>query len=397
MEYLKCDAGQLESSGGFYTAKEISRQPELWMETYQKLLKEKDKIRSFISNVLGKKSPYVILTGAGTSAFIGEALVGPFQRKWGVCTRAIATTDLITHPENYFIRSRPTFLISFARSGDSPESLATIELANKYCDELYKLNITCNKDGELARRTSAENSLVFFLPEETNDRSLAMTSSFTSMLLAGLLILDINEIDNRLPIIKKLRDCGNFILKECIDSLRMVAEINFQRMVFLGSGPLAGAAHESHLKVQELSDGNVICAYDSFLGFRHGPKAILNNATVIVYLLSNNFHAKKYELDLIRSVNETSKGHKSIAIGNNFDPLELHIDLPIVLPDGISNVPEEFLPVIYLLPGQIIGFFKSMSLGLSPDSPSSNGSITRVVKGVRIYEDDLTGNYLAEV
>lgn len=355
-------------------------------------MNEKEKIRSFLNKILGKDCPYIILTGAGTSAFIGEALVGPFQKKWGVYTRAIATTDLITHPENYFIRSRPTLLISFARSGDSPESFATVELANKYCDELYKLNITCNKDGELARRTGTENSYVFFLPAETNDRSLAMTSSFTSMLLAGLLILGIQEIDNMLPIVSKLRDCGNFILKECTDSLRKLAETNFQRMVFLGSGPLIGTAHESHLKVQELSDGNVICAYDSFLGFRHGPRAVANKATVIAYLLSNNCHARKYELDLIRSVNETSKGHKSIAIGNGFDPLELHIDLPIVLPNGISDVPEEFLPVFYVLPAQIIGFFKSMSLGLSPDSPSLSGSITRVVQGVTIYESDPAGN-----
>ncbi|HAM11091.1 MAG TPA: sugar isomerase [Bacteroidales bacterium] len=396
MEYLKCETKQLESRGGFYTAKEISRQPDLWMETYHKLLNEKEKIRNFINKVLGKDCLYVILTGAGTSAFIGEALVGPFQKKWGVCTRAIATTDLITHPENYFMRSRPTLLISFARSGDSPESLATVELANKYGDELYYLNITCNKDGELARRAGTENSLVFLLPEETNDRSLAMTSSFTSMLLTGLLILDINQIDNRLPIVNKLKDYGNFILENSTDSLRRLAETDFQRMVFLGSGPLIGAAHESHLKVQELSDGNVICAYDSFLGFRHGPKAIVNKATVIAYLLSNNVHAKKYELDLIRSVNETSKGHKSIAIGNGFDPVELNIDLPIMLSNGISDIPEEFLPVIYLLPAQIIGFFKSFSLGLSPDSPSNSGSITRVVQGVTIYEDYLHGNYSAE-
>ncbi len=392
MEYLKCDAGLLESSGGFYTAKEINRQPQLWLETYQKLLKEKDKIRNFINKVLSKNCPYIILTGAGTSAFIGEALAGPFQRKWGVYTRAIATTDLITHPEDYFMRSRPTLLISFARSGDSPESLATVELADKHCDELYKLNITCNKEGELAKRKGTENSLVFLLPEETNDKSLAMTSSFTSMLLTGLLLLDINEIDDRLPVINRLRDCGNFILNEYTDKLRNIAETDFQRMIFLGSGPLAGAAHESHLKVQELSDGNVICAYDSFLGFRHGPIAIVKNTAVIVYLLSNNNHAKKYELDLIRSVNEISNGHKSIAIGNNFDAHKLDINLPVILPDGISDVPEEFLPVIYIIPAQIIGFFKSMSLGLSPDSPSNNGSISRVVKGVRIYEDDLSGN-----
>jgi len=388
MEYLKCDADQLKSFGGFYTAKEISRQPELWLETYNMLLKEKEKIYNFISKILGQKCPYIILTGAGTSAFIGEALVGPFQKKWGVFTRAIATTDLITHPENYFIRSRPTLLISFARSGDSPESLATVELANKYCDNLYKLNITCNKEGELAKKMDSDNSYVFLLPEETNDISLAMTSSFSSMLLAGLLILDIEKIEDLLPVVNKLKECGNFILDKCIDELRKLAESDFQRMVFLGSGPLVGTARESHLKVQELTDGNIICAYDSFLGFRHGPRAVANNVTVIAYLLSNNFHAKKYELDLIRSVNSISKGHKSIAIGNGYDPKEFNFDLPIVFPKDISDIPEEFLPVIFILPAQIIGFFKSMSLGLSPDSPSNSGSITRVVKGVTIYKED---------
>jgi tagatose-6-phosphate ketose/aldose isomerase len=283
-------------------------------------------------------------------------------------------------------------LISIARSGDSPESLATVDLANKYCDDLFKLNITCNKEGELARIMDSDNSYVFLLPEETNDLSLAMTSSFTSMLLAGLLILDINEVESLLPLVNKLKDCGNFILKDSIDKLRKLAETDFQRMVFLGSGPLFGAAHESHLKVQELSDGNIICAYDSFLGFRHGPRAVANDATIITYLLSNNYHAKKYELDLIRSVNSTSKGHKSIAIGNGYDPEEFTFDLPIIFPDDISDLPEEFLPVIFILPAQIIGFFKSLSLGLSPDSPSDSGSITRVVQGVTIYSDDLADN-----
>jgi tagatose-6-phosphate ketose/aldose isomerase len=388
MEYLKCDARHLKSLGGFYTAKEISRQPELWLETYHKLLKEKEKIYSFISKIIGQECPYVILTGAGTSAFIGEALVGPFQKKWGVFTRAIATTDLITHPENYFIRSRPTLLISFARSGDSPESLATVDLANKYCDNLYKLNITCNKEGELAKKADTENSYVFLLPEETNDMSLAMTSSFSSMLLAGLLILDIKEIENLFPLVKKLKDYGNFILDKYTDKLRKLAESDFKRMVFLGSGPLFGIARESHLKVQELTDGNVICAYDSFLGFRHGPRAIATQDTVVAYLLSNNSHAKKYELDLIRSLNSISKGHKSIAIGNGYDTNEFNFDLPILFPKDISDLPEEFLSVIFILPAQIIGFFKSMHLGLSPDSPSNSGSITRVVKGVTIYQDD---------
>jgi len=385
MDYLKCETKYLTSRGGYYTAKEIQSQPGLWLETYSKLVLEKAAIPAFIDNVLEKECPYVILTGAGTSAFIGEALLGPYQKKWGVNIRAIATTDIITHPADYFMRNRPTLLISFARSGDSPESLATVELADKYCDDLHKLNITCNKDGELARRSTDKNSYVFLLPEETNDKSLAMTSSFTSMLLSGLLILNIRQIESMLPFVSKLQVCGNFILDHCLGDLRKLAETDFKKVVFLGSGPIFGAAHESHLKVQELSDGNVVCIYDSFLGFRHGPRAVVKNDTIVVYLLSNNPHVRKYELDLIRSINETSANVRSVSVGNDFDPKEFSIDQSIKFPNGIEDIPEEFLPVLYVLPAQIIGFFKSMSLGLSPDSPSNSGSITRVVQGVKIY------------
>jgi tagatose-6-phosphate ketose/aldose isomerase len=284
--------------------------------------------------------------------------------------------------------SRPTLLISFARSGDSPESLATVELADKYCKDLYKLNITCNKDGELALRSTGKNSYVFLLPEETNDKSLAMTSSFTSMLLAGLLILNIEQIETLRPLVTQLQACGEFILKNHISQLKNLAYTDFKRMVFLGSGPLFGAAHESHLKVQELSDGNVVCTYDSFLGFRHGPRAVVKNDTVVAYLLSNDPYVKKYELDLIRSINETSASVRSIGIGNEFDARELSIDLSLTFPNGIAYIPEEFLSVFYVLPAQIIGFFKSLSLGLSPDSPSNSGSITRVVQGVKMYYEN---------
>lgn len=385
MDFLNCDARFLEEKGAIHTAREISRQPELWIETFRKLLKEEEPIGRFLHHVLSKECPYVILTGAGTSAFIGEALVGPYQKKWGITARAIATTDIITHPEDYFLPLRPTLLISFARSGDSPESIATVNLAETFCNDLYHLIITCNKDGELARMAGNDNSYVFLLPEETNDQSLAMTSSFTSMLLAGLLMLHIDDLAALAPVVKTLSDCGESLLQNYTDFLRNLAESDFRRAVFLGSGPLFGTAHESHLKLQELSSGQILCTYDSFLGFRHGPKAVVNASALVVYLLSNNAHARQYEIDLIKSVNETGAGQQTLAIGNHIDAQALCINHHISFPVVLDALDEEFLAVLFVMPAQMIGFFKSLHLGLSPDSPSENGSITRVVQGVKIY------------
>lgn len=386
MKYLNIQQGELIEKRAFNTAWEIENQPKVWEKTYKSFLEEKERIFQFIQKVWQNDFPYIVLTGAGTSAFIGEALAGSFQKKWPGVSRAVSTTDIITHPEYYFVKHRPTLLISFARSGDSPESLFTIMLAREYCNELYELNITCNKTGELAKRKDVKDSYVFLLPEETNDQSLAMTSSFSSMLLAGLLILNISEIEKLNSIIFRVCELGNYIMKEYLTSLKKVAEMDFERMVFLGSGPLFGIAHESHLKVQELSNGKIICKFDSFLGFRHGPKAVVNYSTIVVYLLSNNPYAKLYELDLVRSVNATAAGEKSIAVGNGYDENEFQFDLGIRFPEGTDDIPEEFLSVFYILPAQIIGFYKSLSLGLSPDSPSKNGAISRVVQGVKIYQ-----------
>lgn len=385
MKYLNYSIEDLKSSGSYYTAKEICCQPKLWGETFTKLCNEQDRIFSFLGNVLKNDDLNVVLTGAGSSAFIGEALVGTFQRSWGVPCRAIGTTEIVTHPENYFIKSRPTLLISFARSGESPESVAAVEIAKNKCHNFYQLTVTCNKNGALAKYTADTNTCVFLLPDETNDRSLAMTSSFSSMLLAGLIIANIKRIGQMEPLINKIQVLGNYILNECLSDFKKISELRFQRMVFLGSGPLFGIAHESHLKVQEMTDGQVICKFDSFLGFRHGPKAVVNNSTIIVYLFSNKAVINRYELDLVRSVNETAAGEKSLAIGYGLNKEEFHFDFSIQLPDDIVDIPEDFLSVFYILPAQIIAFYKSVALGLSADSPSKSSAISRVVKGVKIY------------
>ena len=385
MKYLDIEIKDLESKGGYHTAKEISSQPEMWMKTYERVFEEREQIRKFLNKTVDRKNPCVILTGAGTSAFIGEVLAGIVQKQLGVSAQSIPTTDIITHTEDYFIRSKPTLLVSFARSGDSPESLATVKLAESHCDDLYQLIITCNRNGELAVKSRNDHTYVFILPDETNDKSLAMTSSFSSMLLAGLLILNLEEIEQLRPMVANLSECGNYILEENLSKLRSIAEIGFKRAVFLGSGPLLGIAHESHLKVQELSDGKVICKYDSFLGFRHGPRAVVDETTLITYLLSNNDYARQYEVDLIRSIDESPTGAKSVGVGYGLDAQGLNFDFAIQYPECSTKMPEAFYSVIYILPAQIIGFYKSLDLGLDPDSPSEKGSISRVVQGVTIY------------
>jgi tagatose-6-phosphate ketose/aldose isomerase len=368
-------------------AREIFSQPELWKETYESALAQKDEIASFLNEVCGTPNVQILLTGAGSSAFIGEILQYSFHKNTGLPVKAVPTTDVVTHPGDFFQPQAPVLLVSFARSGDSPESLAAVELAEKFSGMVYHLVISCNPEGNLVKKVAGfKNSFTFLLPAAAHDQALAMTSSFTCMALAGLLIADIDRIEENGGSVKKLIELGKIILSQYDVELDAVAKLDFKRIVFLGSGPLKGTAKESHLKVIELTDGGIVCQYESFLGFRHGPKAIIDGATLLVYIFSRDAYVNKYEVDLVRSINRTEDYAYSIGIGQ---PMARHRDLGLdlnIFPevDG-DGIPDDLFAICSVLPAQILGFYKSLSLGLTPDSPSKNGGIHRIVQGVTIY------------
>jgi tagatose-6-phosphate ketose/aldose isomerase len=385
MKYLGIEESELKSVRGFDTAKEIVQQPKIWQQVWDNIERDQSDIRGFFDDCL-RDTKRIILTGAGTSAFIGISLRGVFQRETGIVTEAIPTTDLISHPGDYFQVVTPTLVISFARSGNSPESLAAVELADKICDTCYHFIITCNAEGKLANFTSKGRKYVFMLPQEANDKSLAMTSSYSSMLLSGLLVAQIKNLAATRPMLDAIVKSGEKIIQYYVKDIIEIARMDFSRAVFLGSGPNLGVATESHLKVQELTDGKVICKHDSFLGFRHGPKVVIDNKTLVFYIFSNDPHALKYEKDLVESMNKGERPLLEVGVMETEIP-GLKLDYTFLFAESQGVLNEEFLSVCGVIPAQILGFFKSIELGLSPDSPSATGAITRVVEGVQIYNN----------
>lgn len=368
----------------FSTYQEIFHQPEMWNKTFQYLVENKKRISSFMSTYYND-NVNCIFTGAGTSSFIGDVLSFVLPRKGLHNTISVPTTDITTHPSTVFDKNKKYLLISFARSGNSPESIAAFELANVFCGKnIGHIIITCNIDGELGKRAAEENSLLIDLPPETNDKGLAMTSSFTSMLLAATLIFDINKIENHNGNIGNLTKNAKNILLRYPQQLKDICSLNFERAVFLGSGALKGIAHECYLKLEELTDGKVSCAFDSFLGFRHGPKAILNDKTLLIYLFSEDKYVKQYEEDLVKEINQQISPVGQIYVGPDKANIENVTFHPEITTHDVEASPFDF--IVYVIIGQLLGFYKSLDLGLNPDTPSNDGKISRVVQGVNIYE-----------
>lgn len=372
-----------KNSNAKNTTNEIIHQPELWRKIWKKVYAEKDEIQSFFSKVK-KDCDSIVLTGAGTSAYIGISVQRSFRKKFGIIAEPISTTHIVSHPQDFLIPSQSLLMVSFARSGNSPESCAAVDLANQVSRNAHHFIITCHENGQLAEdNKTKKNAFVFVLPPEANDKSLAMTSSFTGMMLASILVARIDEITALESEVEKLASYGTYCLEQA-PYLWKIADQDFNRAIFLGSGPLYGIAKEAQLKMQELSDGLVICKHDSFLGLRHGPKAVINENTLVVHHLSNDAHANLYDKDLINSMRESSNPIGQLAIGENLSCHD-HVDWVINLESEDKPLDEDLLSVVSIVPSQLLALFKSIQLGLTPDNPSRNGAISRVVQGVSIY------------
>ncbi|GIN69845.1 tagatose-6-phosphate ketose isomerase [Bacillus sp. J14TS2] len=371
-----------------HTRREIEQQPELWVKTVKQLSEEKEKMEQFLHAIEKKHShARVIFTGAGTSAFIGETIY-PYVRRAirnkGWESEAISTTNLTANPYLFLDKEIPTIMVSFARSGNSPESVAAVELAERLVDEFYEITITCNQDGALAKRKQGEDrQLVLILPEESNDKGLAMTSSYSTMVLTALYLFSEDKTSFAETILA-VSSAGKEMLQECADLIPRLLETEFSRIVYLGSGVFEGLSRESALKFLELTGGRFPTMFDTSLGFRHGPKSILSSGTMVVVYVSNHPYTRKYDLDILKEIYSMEERGKLVVISGNQDAeVEEYSDYQITIP--LAGKEDIALAFPYVIFAQLFAYETSLHSGISPDNPSPTGVISRVVQGVQIY------------
>lgn len=386
---LGLEISKLEDCSGLNTAKEIIQQPDTWRESVKNLIKNKIEIKSFIDSFLSKKEFRIILTGAGTSAFAGEVCEPYLTSLLNKRVEAIATTDLVASPKSYFIKDIPTLLVSFARSGNSPESVHAVNLASQLVDDLYQIVITCNENGKLAKNTvNDEKSLLLLMPPQTNDLGFAMTSSFTTMVLNAMAVFNIDNIENFSSDVDKLSNSVNDFIENNIEKVTGLANEDFERIVYLGSSTSKGIARESALKVLELTAGKVNASYDTPLGFRHGPKSVVDDNTVSVIYISNDEYTRKYDLDLAKEMLAHKKNDKVVIVGDNIEEDILNKADYVFNVENINYTVENevLLPLQQIIFGQMLSFLKSVNLGITPDNPCPTGEVNRVVQGVILHE-----------
>lgn len=369
---------RFDALGGGVTAREITQQPGVWPRIDELVASQRDAIDAFLAPLLARPDLRIVMAGAGTSAFIGECLVPGLLRQ-GRRAESVATTDLVSGPDRYFQHAVPTLVVSFARSGSSPESVAAVALADQLVKDVYHLVITCNEAGQLYRMTEDRaNALAILLPDATHDRGFAMTTSFTSMLLAAALAFRVLAPG----VAARLAPAAGQVGARALPLLTQLVAQAFRRVVYLGSNELRALAREAALKLLELTDGQVVAIHDSPLGFRHGPKTIVDDQTLVVVLLSNDAQARRYDLDLLRELRGDRRAGRVLVLSSRADSA-LGEDSFVF--DGTADEEDLALALPYIVFCQSFAFLRSLSLGVRPDTPSMSGTVNRVVQGVTVY------------
>ncbi len=350
-------------------ASEIAQQPALWPTTLERVLS--------VTHPRRFSGLPVILTGAGTSGYAALTVADAWPG-----ARAIPTTSLVLQSAAEIQLAVPAFakggmLISFARSGDSPESVAVVERIQRLFPAVEHLAIVCSAEGRLAHTPGVE---AICLDPRTNDRSLAMTSSFSNLVLAGLALLHGQQIGLALPDI-----CTGVSrrLTELNATAKQIAGSCGDRVVVLTSS-MQALAWEASLKVIELTAGRIMAMPESFLGLRHGLLSFLREDTPILCFSSADASKRRYEEDLLADLKQSGLG-KLVIIGNS-DCSYRHYDW--FLPASAWNLPDSLRTPFEVVFAQLLAFHLSAHVNVNPDNPSPGGIITRVVKPFSIHGEN---------
>ncbi len=376
----------LKAMGADITTLEIKQQPELWRDTVNIYKENLEAIEAFLSDAraMGEGRLSVVFTGAGTSDYVGDTCA-PYLRHAGNSDlydfKPVASTDIVSAPLDFLRPEDPTLLVSFARSGNSPESLAAVDVARKVCHNIKFLNLTCAPEGKLAVEAADDPNALTILIPRANDKGFAMTGSYSCMELLSTLIFDEASLEQKESWVETAAAMGEDVIAR-EDEIAAFLAGDFNRVTYLGSGSFGGLAQEAQLKILELAHGLVATSYDTSMGYRHGPKSFVDDKTLLFVFVNNCAYTRQYDLDILNECNGEQIAQKIIGIQQDLDP---NFEGESFTFSGFDALPEAYLALPFIMVGQVVSLLNSVRVGNTPDTPSPTGTVTRVVHGVTIH------------
>lgn len=340
------------------TLREILRQPRTWSDAVTAVSALEPRVRLLINET---KPDLFLFTGCGTSYYLSIAAAGFFQEITGLCARPVPASELILSPGTSLPAGRKAVLFAFSRSGETTETVVASRV-HRSRGSGPVIAIACRTGS----RMEMEADLCIALPS-ADDRSVVMTSSFTTMLQAACLTAALLAGNDGLY--RELAELPER-LESQLEQQRAVGEMlgrdeALRRFIFLGIGPLFGLASEAMLKLKEMSQ--VPCETYSPLEFRHGPISIVEPGTAAVLL--GSVRAAEQEQAVLANIRQL--GGKALLLSGA--PAGGPVDFAYSVGAGLSDTARSLMYMPLL---QCLAYYRAMALGRDPDRPQH---LTRVV------------------
>ncbi len=332
---------------GQYTLAEITTQAEAWSDA----LRFFQSVQTDLRHAWARISPrQVLFIGCGSTYYLSQAAAALFQGLTGVPAHACPASELLLFTSQVVADPGRTLLVAVSRSGTTTETLAAMGKFRQL-DGLATWGITCYPGTPVAQETE-----LALIAEAAQEQSIAQTRSFTSMLmLAQALAACIAGVD--ISCLSELPRIGQKFIEETAPLAEQLGRrADWDQFVFLGSGSQYGVANEAMLKMKEMSLSHSEAFH--FLEYRHGPKSMAGERTLVVGLLSRE--AREHEQQVLDEVGRL--GARVLALSPDEGGVHPEIRLP-------AHLPSWAMPVLYLPPLQLLAYHRAISKGLDPDRP----------------------------
>jgi tagatose-6-phosphate ketose/aldose isomerase len=180
--------------------------------------------------------------------------------------------------------------------------------------------------------------------------------------------------------VDRLGAAAGQLLAERAGQLAGLAARRYRRVVYLGSGALTGLAREAALKLLELTAGQVVSSWDSSLGFRHGPKAFLEQGTLCFVFVSADPYSRRYDEDIADELRHALGDEHVVEVS-----VHAGGGRPTWHIGDLDRIPDSLIALPYAVLAQQFALLASVECGLTPDNPFPSGELSRVVRGITIY------------
>jgi len=317
-----------------------------------------------IEEVAGKiqRAHRIIIVACGTSWHAG--LVGKYL------IESISKIPVEVEYASEFRYRNPVLnnddiVIAISQSGETADTLAALSLAKEKGALTYGI---CNVVGSSIARATDAGSYIHVGPEIGVASTKAFTGQVVILSLLSLLLakdkgsLSDKEYKDLASSLHSIGDHVEKVLKQ-EDMVKKVAEIlkDKESALFIGRGILFPVALEGALKLKEIS-------YIHSEGFpagemKHGPIALLEPGYPVIVIATNEEHNDK----ILSNVQE-AKARGALTIGivrDGNESIKKVFDYTILIP----NVPDQWMPILSVIPLQLLAYHTAVLRGADVDKP----------------------------